>query len=225
MKLVLISATQSWVATSKVNPVSSSKIGSRNQQIPQIIAGIKPCHLFYHVYNHKLCLQMDEVPQISAGIKSRHNYYFQHPKLYFQINKFLKLVLVSVADSWFPRGRGANPKWGAGGANLLFGQFFFRKLHENEKILSQRGEAFPLDPPLGIKPHHFYHVYSDKLCLEINKFLKLVLVSSHIMLIMFRIQNWLLKSKVLKLLLISSHVMLIMFTVTKCFLKSTNYWN
>ena len=42
-----------------------------------------------------------------------------------------------MADLGFPRGGGANPE---GGANLLFGQFF-RKLHENEDILGQKGGA------------------------------------------------------------------------------------
>ena len=34
-----------------------------------------------------------------------------------------------------------------------------------------------------IKPHHVYHVYNPKLCLQIRKSLKLVLVSIHVMLI------------------------------------------
>ena len=41
----------------------------------------------------------------------------------------------------------------------------------------------------GIKSHHVYLFYNQKLCLQINKFLKLVLLSSHVMFIRFSIQN------------------------------------
>ena len=52
-----------------------------------------------------------------------------------------------VADPGFPRS--ANPRWG--GANLLFGKTFCRKLYENERNLNERGKRIPsapLDSPL-----------------------------------------------------------------------------
>ena len=45
----------------------------------------------------------------------------------------------------------------------------------------------------GIKPPYIYLFSNPKLCLEIKKLLKLVLVSSHIMFIMFIIKNCVLK--------------------------------
>ena len=50
-----------------------------------------------------------------------------------------------VADLGFPRGGGANPK---GGPPTYYLANFFRKLHENEEILGQRGGArVPRAPP------------------------------------------------------------------------------
>ena len=52
---------------------------------------------------------------------------------------------ISVADTGFPRGGGANSQ--SRGANLLFGQIF-RKLHENERIWTGGGGVrVPGAPP------------------------------------------------------------------------------
>ena len=62
----------------------------------------------------------------------------------------------------FPEEGMPTPK-GGGGANLLFGQFFFRKVHRNEDILGQKGAGaylvLPLDPPL-IRHHCFTYMFS-----------------------------------------------------------------
>ena len=62
---------------------------------------------------------------------------------------YMKLkVLYPVADPGFPRGLGANPK---GGVQTYYLANFSQKLHENEEILDQRGDAslaLSLDPPL-----------------------------------------------------------------------------
>ena len=52
------------------------------------------------------------------------------PKL-VNCKQILSLVIDQTgADPGFPRGRGAQPQRGA---NLLFGNFFFRKLNETEE--------------------------------------------------------------------------------------------
>ena len=43
------------------------------------------------------------------------------------------------------------------------------------KIGSSNQKSGEITP--GIKPHDVYHVFSDKMCLEINKVIKLLLVS------------------------------------------------
>ena len=60
------------------------------------------------------------------------------------------LECLAVADPGFPRGGGANHKWG-GGAPTYYLANFSQKLHENEEILGRGGARDarpPLDPPL-----------------------------------------------------------------------------
>ena len=55
----------------------------------------------------------------------------------------------TVADLGFPRGGGANPQ--SGGRQPIIWSIISRKLHENERIWTQRGARPwrpPLDPPM-----------------------------------------------------------------------------
>ena len=191
-----------------------------------------------------------QIPEISPSIKPRHVYQVQHPKLCLEINKFLKLVLIS--------------------SHVMFIRFSI----QNYVLKSKKSSN--------------YFLYQATSCLSglqlkivsrISKFLKLVLVSSHVMFIMFSIQNCVLKSKkssnyslyqamsclsglqskivsrnqqisqisagikpchvyhvqhqklyleikkVMKLVLVSSHIMFIRFNIKNCILKSTKSWN
>ena len=54
-----------------------------------------------------------------------------------------------VADPGFPRGGCANSPWGGGGCQHTILPKFPKKLHEIERIWTQRGVLMlPLDPPL-----------------------------------------------------------------------------
>ena len=103
--------------------------------------------------------------KISPGIKPRHVDHFYIQKLCLEIRKLFKLVLVS--------------------SHVMFIRFSIKNLSLNQE--SPQISA-------GIKPHHVHHFYNQKLCLEIKKLLKLVLVSSLVMFIRFSIKNCVLKS-------------------------------
>ena len=59
----------------------------------------------------------------------------------------LSRLYTAVADPGFPRGGGANPK-GAGGANLLFGQFFPKTAWKWRNLGPEGGGRASLAPPL-----------------------------------------------------------------------------
>ena len=64
----------------------------------------------------------------------------------------------TVAAPGFPRG---------GGANLLFAQFFPKKLHENEEILGWGGGRVPrapLDPPLHLAEITLRKIFFARIC-------------------------------------------------------------
>ena len=51
-----------------------SKNVSLNQEVPQISAGINPCHT-YHVHDPKLVLQIKKSVEITPGIKPHDVYH------------------------------------------------------------------------------------------------------------------------------------------------------
>ena len=61
------------------------------------------------------------------------------------------------------------------------------------KIVSPNQEVPQISA--GINPCHAYHVHHQKLFLQITKVVKLLLVSSHMMFIMFTVTKCVLKSK------------------------------
>ena len=126
-------------------------------------------------------------PEISAGIKPHHVYQVKPPKMCIQIKKILKYVLVSshimfvmfTNKNWVLKStKSWNSSWNHA-TSCLSGAA--------SKIVSWNQQTPQISA--GIKPCHVYHLYNQKVCLEINKVLKLVLVSSHIMVIKLSIEN------------------------------------
>ena len=145
------------------------------------------------IFTFKNCVLKSATFQISACIKQCHVYQVQHQKLCIQIKKVLKLVLVSshiffiiftIKNCVLKSGNSSNYCWNQP-MSCLSGLV--------SKIVTSNQQSSEISA--GIKLCHVYHLYNQKLCLEISKVLKLVLVSSHIMFIRFSIQNCVLKSK------------------------------
>ena len=98
-------------------------------------------HNEVHTYWHQFWCQIWRSPKLFKNTFYLHFEAFWSPSYVTS-----KLTSLSVADPGFPRGGGAKPRRGRVPTYYLAN--FSQKLHENEEILGQRGDAHPSRPPL-----------------------------------------------------------------------------